>query len=74
MLPATVPSLSADLPRHQRTCAEKSKSEALLLATGQHSAANDNLTVSFLCFNNIPQRSNLKKNWKVCFEEIYFKK
>lgn len=74
MLPTTVPSLVADLPRRQRTCAEKSKSEALLFATGQHSAANDGLTVSFLCLDYVPQRSNLKKNRKVCFEEIYFKK
>jgi len=48
MLPATVPSLAADLPRHQRTSSEKSKSEALLFATGQYSAANDCLTAAFL--------------------------
>lgn len=70
MLPATVPSLATDLPRHQRTCDAKSKSEALLFAIGQHSAAKDGLTVSFLCLDDIPQRSNLKKNWKVYFEEI----
>lgn len=65
-----VPSLTADLPRHQTTCDVKSKSKALLCATGQHSAAKDGLTVSFLCLDDIPQRSNLKKNWKVYFEEL----
>lgn len=74
MLPASVPSLAADLPRHERTCAEKSKSEALLFATGQHSAANDGLTVSFLCLDHVFQRSNLKKNWQVYFEELCLKK
>lgn len=64
MLPATVLSLTADLPRHQRTCAEKSKCEALLFASGQHSDADYGLTVSFLYFDHVPQRTNLKKNWK----------
>lgn len=49
ILPCTVPSLAADLSRHQRSCVEQSKSEALLFVTGHYSAANDGFASLFLC-------------------------
>lgn len=61
MLPVTIPSSAADLPRHLRACAEKRKSEALLIATGQHSAVNHSLNVSFLCLDQITSKKQSEK-------------
>lgn len=61
MLPLIVPSSAADLPRHLRACAEKRKSEALLIAVGQPSAVNHSLNVSFLCLDHITSKKQSEK-------------
>lgn len=70
MLPVTVPSFTADLLRDQRACAEKRKSEALLIATAQHSAVNHSLNVSFLCLDHITSKKQSEKE----LEDFFFKR